>query len=282
MRSRSSRSGIGAVFLLALASCGGGSSGQGGLRQACYPNATCNPALTCVSDVCVDLSGGGGAGGGTAGKGGAGAGGVGNTGGAATGTGGVGNIGGAAAGAGGVGNTGGATAGTGGSTACASPTRYTQTTISGGVGQTTTGISPYEEDVQGTLVPGATPDILDIELYSNMTDFPADITTGTFHLTVDDGEYLTCNICLLIYAKSAIASTGEIQPQATYLASSGTLTLTSVASKTTGTGTIAGSLSNATFQQVTIDPGTYISTPVGTCTTSLANLTFSVTSTNAQ
>ena len=273
MRSSSIRSGVGAVFLLALASCGGGSSGQGGLRQACYPNATCNAPLTCISNVCVDSSGGGGGSGGTAGRGGGGN----------TGTGGVGNTGGAAAGTGGVGNTGGAAAGAGGTTTCASPTSYTQTTISGALGQTTGGLSPYAENVQGTLLPGSTPDILDIELYSTMTDFPADITTGTFHLTADDGQYLTCGICILINAKSTVdSSTGAITPQALYLANSGTLTLTSVADKTTGTGTIAGSISNLTFREVTIDSGTFESTVVGTCTTSLPSLTFSVTSTNIQ
>jgi len=322
------------------------------VRQACYPNATCNPPLTCVSDVCVDLSGGGGVSGGTAGRGGgggstgtggvgntggtiatagtggvgntggttatagtsggggntggsaagtggvgntggttatAGTGGVGNTGGttATAGTGGGGNIGGAAAtaGAGGVGNTGGttATAGAGGTTTCASPTSYTQTTISGAVGRTTGGTSPYEEDVQGTLIGGPPYDILDIELFSTLADFPADITTGTFHLTADDGQYLTCGICILIDAKSTTdPNTGVITPQALYLANSGTLTLTSVADKTTGTGTIAGSISNLTFRQVTIDSDTFESTVVGNCTTSLPSLTFSVTSTNVQ
>ena len=292
------------------------------MRQACYPNATCNPPLTCVSDVCVDLSGGGGVSGGTAGRGGGGgstgtggvgntggtiatagtggvgntggttatagtSGGGGNTGGSAAGTGGVGNTGGttATAGTGGVGNTGGttATAGAGGTTTCASPTSYTQTTISGAVGRTTGGTSPYEEDVQGTLIGGPPYDILDIELFSTLADFPADITTGTFHLTADDGQYLTCGICILIDAKSTTdPNTGVITPQALYLANSGTLTLTSVADKTTGTGTIAGSISNLTFRQVTIDSDTFESTVVGNCTTSLPSLTFSVTSTNVQ
>jgi len=313
MLSRSNPGGIGAVFLVALASCGGGSGGQGGLREACYPNLTCNGTLTCVSNVCVDVSGGsgaGGAGGGTAGQGGggtSGAGGVGNTGGAAAGTGGVGNTGGAAAGRGGGGNTGGAAAGrggggnaggaaagtggvgntggagAGGSSPCASPTRYTQTAISGAVGQTIVGLSSYEEDVRGTLVAGTTPDILDIDLVSTFADFPGDITTGTFHLTADDGQYLTCGICILIHAKSTIDnSTGQIKAQATYLANSGTLTLTSVADKTTGAGTIAGSIANATFRQVTIDPATFLSTVVGSCATSLPSLTFSVASTAAQ
>jgi hypothetical protein len=45
---------------VALVACGGRSSGvapAGGLRQACYPNGTCNAGLTCLSEVCVDYAG---------------------------------------------------------------------------------------------------------------------------------------------------------------------------------------------------------------------------------
>jgi hypothetical protein len=267
---------------------GGGTSGAGGVGN--------------TGGAAAGAGGVGNTGGAAAGTGGvgntggaaAGTGGVGNTGGAAAGTGGIGNTGGAAAGTGGVGNTGGAAAGKGGggntggagaagSSPCASPTRYTQTTISGAVGQTIVGQSSYEEDVRGTLVAGTTPDILDIDLVSTFADFPGDITTGTFHLTAADGQYLTCGICILIHAKSTIDNgTGQIKAQATYLANSGTLTLTSVADKTTGVGTIAGSIANATFRQVTIDPATFLSTVVGSCATSLPSLTFSVPSTIAQ
>jgi hypothetical protein len=38
------------------AEAGNADSGVGGLRQPCYPNGTCNAGLTCVSEVCVDLS----------------------------------------------------------------------------------------------------------------------------------------------------------------------------------------------------------------------------------
>ena len=37
-----------------VAACGRGSTAQGGERQRCYPNGTCNSGLTCASDVCVD------------------------------------------------------------------------------------------------------------------------------------------------------------------------------------------------------------------------------------
>ena len=62
-----------ALFVATIAAgCGDGASSLAE-RQACYPNGTCNPGLTCVtnSKVCVDLGGTGGTGG-TGGRGGGG------------------------------------------------------------------------------------------------------------------------------------------------------------------------------------------------------------------
>src|SRR5687767_12582418 len=101
------------AFVALVASCGDGAKPQGGERQDCYPNGTCNTGLVCLSDICV-RPGGGGAGGSAGGRGGAGgtAGAAGSIGGSAAGSGGsaVGSGGSAA----GTGGTGGATAGTGG------------------------------------------------------------------------------------------------------------------------------------------------------------------------
>jgi hypothetical protein len=52
----------------------GGSTSQGGERQGCYANGTCNAGLSCLSNICVS-EGGGGAGGGAGGAGGGAAGG---------------------------------------------------------------------------------------------------------------------------------------------------------------------------------------------------------------
>jgi hypothetical protein len=49
--------------LVSVSSCGGGQSPQGGVRQSCYPNGTCNVGQTCLSMVCGDAAGSGGAGG---------------------------------------------------------------------------------------------------------------------------------------------------------------------------------------------------------------------------
>ena len=113
----------------ALVGCGSGGQGthdgggsQGGLRQSCYPNGTCNAGLTCISDVCVDtrsdasgLAGAGGAagsGGGRGGIGGADAG-VAGAGGSAGGMAGAGGGGGVTAGGGAGGNAAGGKGGAG-------------------------------------------------------------------------------------------------------------------------------------------------------------------------
>jgi hypothetical protein len=104
------------VALLApVDSCGGSSANQGGVRQNCYPNGTCNAGLACLSNVCVS-PGTGGADGGAAGVGGGGTGG---------GTAGVGGTSGGGAGTGGSGASGGGQTGTGGACAyCAGMTPH--------------------------------------------------------------------------------------------------------------------------------------------------------------
>lgn len=45
----------GLLCLFAVLSIAGCDAAQGGERQACYPNGTCNAGLTCASSVCVAL-----------------------------------------------------------------------------------------------------------------------------------------------------------------------------------------------------------------------------------
>jgi hypothetical protein len=53
------------TLLSSVLACSSG--GQGGERQACYGNGTCNVGLTCFSNVCVNATGSGGASGSTGG-----------------------------------------------------------------------------------------------------------------------------------------------------------------------------------------------------------------------
>jgi fibro-slime domain-containing protein len=113
---------IAAVVGTGTAGCGSSSpSPQGGERQPCYANHTCNDGLACLSDVCVKAAAGG-TGGAMSGRGGAGGsvGSAGTTGSAGTGgataTGGTaGSIGGATATGGTAGSIGGAGGSSGGS-----------------------------------------------------------------------------------------------------------------------------------------------------------------------
>jgi hypothetical protein len=79
MRSVGIVSGALGILVWVSIGCGGGSTSQGGARQSCYPNGTCNAGLNCFSNVCVDVdagsagsTGGSHDGGGSAGTGGAG------------------------------------------------------------------------------------------------------------------------------------------------------------------------------------------------------------------
>src|SRR5262245_35687859 len=56
---------VSGVAAAIAAGCSDGDKQQGGERQDCYPNGTCNAGLVCLSNACVDPgpSGGGGTGG---------------------------------------------------------------------------------------------------------------------------------------------------------------------------------------------------------------------------
>jgi len=71
MRSAGILSGVFGVLVSFSIGCGGSAS-QGGDRQNCYPNGTCNAGLSCFSNLCVKVDGGssGGSGGGSNGSGG--------------------------------------------------------------------------------------------------------------------------------------------------------------------------------------------------------------------
>jgi hypothetical protein len=128
------------------------------------------------------------------------------------------------------------------------------------------------------------PDALQIYMASNNGHFAGDITTGTYTLTSDDAQAATCDICIILLVDTTLVSNAITEEAATYIATGGTLTLTSVANSSPssgagfGTGTIAGSLTNVTFQQVTVDQSSGVSTPVGSCTSSIASLSFSAPS----
>jgi hypothetical protein len=117
----------------------------------------------------------------------------------------------------------------------------------------------------GPLNQATPPDYVAVQLYGGFGVFPTTITTGTFQLTGNELNFATCGVCVLVWAD--ISSQG--QPAQEYLATGGSVTLTSV------TGRITGTLTNVTFEHVTINPSTYESTPLGDgCESKIGSLSF--------
>jgi len=112
------------------------------------------------------------------------------------------------------------------------------------------------------------PDLIHVELYPGYGSFPNNLTTLTNHvLSGDDLNYGTCGVCVLAY--SNVSDSGQGAAEKSYFLSGGTITLTSVAGRMTGT------LKNATFVEVTIADQSFVTTPVpGGCTTSITSLPF--------
>lgn len=110
-------------------------------------------------------------------------------------------------------------------------------------------------------------DYLYFELYAQYGAFAGgDITTGTFPLAEDDAAYSSCGACVMVGADVTDGGVGNW-----YFASAGTLTLTSV------TGRLSGSLSNVTLKRVIKDADGYPSdTPTFDCFTKIPSASFDV------
>ncbi len=114
----------------------------------------------------------------------------------------------------------------------------------------------------GNLNADAAPDALNIDLYPGYGVFSAGaITAGTFPLTGAELSIVECGACVYV-----TGDVGEAGPKGMWMATGGTLTLTSVAGQLTGT------LANGTFQHVDLGDG---ATPLGdSCDTSITQAAF--------
>lgn len=113
----------------------------------------------------------------------------------------------------------------------------------------------------------ARPDELAIELWP-MGPFSSGFQTGTFQLTGAELNYKTCAVCVLIHSNTYLDANGDVDWADDYMATGGTLTLSSV------DGSLVGTLTNATFEHVNIATGG-LSTPVGDgCTSSISSASF--------
>lgn len=91
---------------------------------------------------------------------------------------------------------------------------------------------------------------------------------GTYPITGADKNYMTCGICVRMLTNAQTDYADD------YLASAGTVTLTSVS----GT-TFSGTFANLTMDHVTIGSAAdqYLSTVVGDCSSTITSGTFSTT-----
>jgi hypothetical protein len=111
-----------------------------------------------------------------------------------------------------------------------------------------------------TIAAGPPRDVLQLRLTPNVGAFAGGgIKTGTFSISGVDAGFTTCGLCVAIVA-DIVAGVG---PTKFYHATSGTVTLTSA------TRPYAGTVSNLSFGEVTID-----GTPVPGCKTEIASASF--------
>jgi len=125
-------------------------------------------------------------------------------------------------------------------------------------------------EADALLETGQPSDGVSVILYAGYGAFSAGaITAGTYQITGDELDFATCGVCVIIGTN--FTSTGHDDD---YMATGGTVTLTSVGTKVGDT--LAGSISNVQFHHATIDPQTGATTiAADTCTTSITNATFS-------
>lgn len=117
-------------------------------------------------------------------------------------------------------------------------------------------------------------DALSVQLLSDYEPFgttmaPKPPIAGTYQLTGAQTQFATCGVCVQVVGDITQSSNSN------FMATGGTLKVTEV-------GTAVGQkftfeLTNATFQEVTINDNTFESTPKGTCTTKISRATFTAT-----
>ncbi|MEO8702233.1 MAG: hypothetical protein ABI867_19470 [Kofleriaceae bacterium] len=119
---------------------------------------------------------------------------------------------------------------------------------------------------------GATPpDVMLIQLYKGFGVFATDFPTtfpATIPLTGDEAQFASCGACILVLGDIGSDGMATGDP---YLATGGTLTLTSISPMLTGT------ISNIELTRVTIDDqDTSAPSPDG-CTSSVDSMSFTAT-----
>jgi len=152
---------------------------------------------------------------------------------------------------------------------CTANTTYCEVGMLSGQGWYDNSAMPYRAYL-ATISPGGAPDDVAIELYSGYGVFAGGLGTGTFTITGEELNYATCGVCVRVLTDTNALTYSSGTYVDDYLATSGSVTLTSV------NGTIAGSLNNVTLTHVNIDGTTFNSTPAGDgCNSTIVSGSFS-------
>lgn len=116
------------------------------------------------------------------------------------------------------------------------------------------------------------PDYLTVELWDNFGVFAGGAArTGTFQITGSETDYDTCGACVLV-----LANVANDTPSKLLLATSGSVTITSVA--TAAGQTLQLSLSNASFVEIAADAnGAYASVAGSSCPSPISSVGLSDT-----
>jgi hypothetical protein len=142
----------------------------------------------------------------------------------------------------------------------------------GDLGSKTTPSASNSGDIEWSTPIGAAAPTRRLELglyrgYGVFSSGTGNLRTGTFTLTGDELQYATCGLCLTLRELDQGATVAR------YMATGGTVTLSSISGQLTGT------ITNATFQHANIATGpSFMSTPhPDGCTTAVGSMTFDVT-----
>ena len=138
--------------------------------------------------------------------------------------------------------------GSGSSAACTASSSYSPTFGGSDQQASTDGSGSAQNTIQyaGKLNTDASPDLLDLELYKGFGAFTAGITPKSVTITGAEADYASCGACVLILTDLHSNGSGGAAITDSYMASGGTLNLTST------TGTLTGTLSNIQTRHVDI------------------------------
>lgn len=132
-----------------------------------------------------------------------------------------------------------------------------------------TGMAAYSVSWAGRMDPDAPPDLIELILKEGKNPYGTAIEPGTVQLTGEQTDWATCGACALIITDVTPMGDSVVYTDI-YLATGGTLNLTSVSD------TIQGSITNATFTHVVASGTTLVKANDG-CNVSMPMVTINST-----